>query len=465
MRSALIAVLGFVFVVPVRAQQGNVVTLLGHVDKRHGEIVAFGTVFRYAGVWGYADSTTGREYALIGTPLGTSIVDITDAATADEVDFIPGPNSLWREIKTYRQYAYVVTEGRGLGEGLQIIDLSTLPDSAHLVNTFLDSSYFFSAHTVSQSGDHLYLNGVSSGSGGTVIVSLANPVSPVVVGEYQDRYIHDCYVRNDTIYGAAIRSDGVDIIDATDMSNPRLITRITYPFAFTHNVWTTEDGDYLLTTDENTPSQFGNGIGGHLRVWDIRDLSNIQQVSEWMVKPDAIIHNVHVKGNFAFIAYYTEGARVVNIVDPRNPVEVGFYDTFSFPSVGYMGAWGVFPDFPSGRFVASDTQTGLYILGFDPATEIEESRQNVPSDYVLYQNYPNPFNPSTTIRYDLPMASFVTLKIINVVGQEVETLVQGSKSAGQYSVKLVTGDLPSGTYLYTLSAGSFTQTRKMIIVK
>lgn len=465
MRSSLVALLAFLFAVTVYAQQSNFVTLLGQLAPPHGEVFAFDTVFRYANVWGYADSTDGREYALIGTPLGTSIIDITEPATAAEVDFIPGPTSLWREIKTYRQYAYVVTEGRGAGEGVQIIDLSSLPDSAILVSTFVDTSFFHSSHTVSQAGAYLYLNGGSSKNGGIVIVSLANAVEPVVVGEYQERFIHDCYVRNDTIYGASIGEGSIEIIDATDKSNPQLITRFTYPFAFPHNVWTTEDGNYLLTTDENHPDEFGNGVGGHLRIWDIRDFGAIQQVADWMVKPDAIIHNVHVKGDSAFISYYTEGVRVLNIVNPRDPVEVGFYDTFSLPGVGFMGAWGVFPYFPSGNFIVSDTHKGLFIFRFDPATEVEQEQRNLPTAFSLYQNYPNPFNPSTVIRFDLPQESLVSLKVINVLGQEVETLVHELRSAGQYSVSYVTGDLPSGIYFYTLSAGPYSQTRKMVLVR
>jgi len=85
--------------------------------------------------------------------------------------------------------------------------------------------------------------------------------------------------------------------------------------------------------------------------------------------------------------------------------------------------------------------------------------------YVLYQNYPNPFNPSTTIRYELPKASYVTLKIYNVLGQEVATLVNEEKPAGNYEVNFNASNLSSGVYFYKIKAGSYVETKKMNLIK
>jgi len=88
-----------------------------------------------------------------------------------------------------------------------------------------------------------------------------------------------------------------------------------------------------------------------------------------------------------------------------------------------------------------------------------------PLTFKLYDNYPNPFNPSTTLRYSLPEASFTTLKIYNVLGKEVATLVNEVQTSGTHQAVFNADNLPSGIYLYSIQAGSFKQTKKMILMK
>jgi hypothetical protein len=89
----------------------------------------------------------------------------------------------------------------------------------------------------------------------------------------------------------------------------------------------------------------------------------------------------------------------------------------------------------------------------------------LPSTFKLQQNYPNPFNPSTNIRFSLPAASNVTLKVFNTAGQEVATLVEGYREAGNYEHSFDASQLASGVYYYRLKAGNFIETRKMILTK
>jgi hypothetical protein len=84
---------------------------------------------------------------------------------------------------------------------------------------------------------------------------------------------------------------------------------------------------------------------------------------------------------------------------------------------------------------------------------------------MLLQNYPNPFNPSTTIKYQIPELSFIILKVFDVLGNEIETLVDEEKTAGSYDVDFDAVTLPSGTYFYRLQAGSYIETKKMILIK
>jgi hypothetical protein len=94
-----------------------------------------------------------------------------------------------------------------------------------------------------------------------------------------------------------------------------------------------------------------------------------------------------------------------------------------------------------------------------------EYTNEVVQDFHLEQNYPNPFNPSTTIQFRVPNSSFVNLKVYDILGREVATLVNEEKPAGNYEVEFNANDLSSGIYFYTLKAGKYLQTRKLILMK
>jgi hypothetical protein len=98
-------------------------------------------------------------------------------------------------------------------------------------------------------------------------------------------------------------------------------------------------------------------------------------------------------------------------------------------------------------------------------SRVEQLSPTAPKTFLLEQNYPNPFNPSTTIRYQLPVASEVKLEVYDVLGKKIATLVNERQSAGSYQVVWNASGLSSGTYFYRLQAGTFTQTKKMILVK
>ena len=113
---------------------------------------------------------------------------------------------------------------------------------------------------------------------------------------------------------------------------------------------------------------------------------------------------------------------------------------------------------------------GLYInTSFPGVTSIESEIENkidqLPSDYLLSQNYPNPFNPTTSLQYTIGSLQFVTLKVYDVLGREVATLVNEEKPAGEYEVEFNAANLPSGIYFYQLKAGQFSETKKMILLK
>ncbi|MCK9407521.1 MAG: choice-of-anchor B family protein [Bacteroidetes bacterium] len=344
-RTTVLLLLSLVVFDMLYAQGGSNVQFIGQMRTR-------GTS-GYSQIWGYT-APGGKEYAILGCFGGTQIVDIT-GDTLKEAAFIPGPNSGWREMKVYQHYAYIVTEGNGAG--LQIIDL----DSMKLVNT-ITNTQIPSGHTVSIEGKYLYVNGSRYKNGGIVVFDLTNPVSPVVVGEYQSEYVHDCVIKNDTIYAAAIYGEGLDIIDATNKADIKRVSVTNYPFSGTHNTDVTTDKKYVFTTDEinNNPDHNGN----ILRVWDRTDVTNLKLVGSYVARPHTIVHNIHVKGNYGYLAHYSEGVRILDIHYPEIPVEVAHYDTYIGSVNGYVGAWGTFPYFISNKVIISDISGGLFVMRF-----------------------------------------------------------------------------------------------------
>jgi hypothetical protein len=89
----------------------------------------------------------------------------------------------------------------------------------------------------------------------------------------------------------------------------------------------------------------------------------------------------------------------------------------------------------------------------------------IPKQFALHQNYPNPFNPSTTIQYQIPKANHVTLNVFDVLGREVATLVNEQKPAGTYTVQFEGSGLTSGVYFYRLQSGTYSDTKKLVLLR
>jgi hypothetical protein len=103
--------------------------------------------------------------------------------------------------------------------------------------------------------------------------------------------------------------------------------------------------------------------------------------------------------------------------------------------------------------------------GKDIQTAVVQGTVAIPKNFLLFQNYPNPFNPTTVIHYYLPVASHAVVKVYDVLGREVATLVNEQKSAGSYQVDFDAHLLTSGVYFYSLQAGTFTETKKLVLIK
>lgn len=107
----------------------------------------------------------------------------------------------------------------------------------------------------------------------------------------------------------------------------------------------------------------------------------------------------------------------------------------------------------------------IYTNSSGQIVRIEKVENISPIDFQLYQNFPNPFNSVTKIKYDIPSECFVTVKVYNILGELLITLINGQEKPGRYSVTFNGSNYPSGVYIYKIEAGAFTQVKKMILIK
>jgi glucose/arabinose dehydrogenase len=143
-------------------------------------------------------------------------------------------------------------------------------------------------------------------------------------------------------------------------------------------------------------------------------------------------------------------------------IPAGGSDTVSVVIAAPMSGTYSLPDTLS---IVSNAANSPFRIPATVTLSVQEQQANAPRDFALEQNYPNPFNPSTEIRYQVAAASDVRLDVFDMLGRKVATVVNERQAVGSYSVNFNAGNLASGVYFYKLQAGTFTQTRKMLLVK
>jgi choice-of-anchor B domain-containing protein len=318
-----------------------------------------------ANICGYT-APDGKEYALIGGSKGLIIVDISNPDVPVQIVQIPGPDNLWKEIKTYQNYAYVTSEGGG---GCQIVDLSSLPAAPTTYHNYLGDGAInnqlgtiHALHIDTKKG-FLYLFGSSLFQGGAVVCDLnTDPYNPIYAGKFsQNGYIHDGYADNDTLYAGHIYLGQMIMVDMTNKTNPVVLGSVETPAKFTHNIWLTDDHKSALTTDETGPS--------FLTSYDITDATDIKELDRFQTTPGSgsIGHNTHVRNDWAITSWYRDGFNIVDAHRPSNLVQTASYDTWPTQSgQGFDGCWGVFPFFDSGTIIASNIENAAKFFVFTP---------------------------------------------------------------------------------------------------
>ncbi len=350
-----------------------------------------------SGIWGWTDAQTKQEWALIGRRDGATFIDITNATRPLVVADMPLTDgarpSAWREIKVYKDHAYVVSDGSG-PHGIQVFDLTrlrTMKPQASGLPQRVDPDLIYrevnSVHNIVINEDSGFAYAVGSSAGGTTcggglhMIDIRDPKKPAFVGCYADAstgrastgYSHDAqcvtYKGPDKRYrGREIcigsNETALSLADVTDKKNPKFISRQSYPsVAYTHQGWLTEDHRYFYVNDELDE---GRGAIQKTRtlVWDFVDLENPKLIKEHMSGEAASDHNLYVKGDLMYQANYRAGLRVLTVKDPANPKEIAYFDTAPYHpnTAGFNGAWSVFPFFKSGAIAISSIEQGLFIV-------------------------------------------------------------------------------------------------------
>ena len=345
---------------PMAAGQGSRITLLDTLPGNGNDC------------WGYV-SASGREYALVGNRDRTKFVEITNPSNIVLVDEVLHNSSLWSDIKTLGDFAYVVTEA---GSGIQVFDLSDIDNgNITLVRTITSPS---SSHNIAIDTDSGFMY-----MAGGAIFDLSDPANPVRVGSgpgWHDAqivtYQSGLNAGREILFGSA-GGNGLEIYDVSNKSNPVLLSTTTYPMLeFLHQGWLSDDRNYFYANDEFDESR--HGITTRTLIFDVSDLSSPFLAGTHSTFRNSIDHNLYYKDGFLFEANYTSGLLVIDACDPVNLVEAGWYDTFPANNgASFDGAWSVYPFFPSGVCIINNIGGDLFVV--DPSQAVSTPcRTNCP---------------------------------------------------------------------------------------
>jgi choice-of-anchor B domain-containing protein len=323
-----------------------------------------------SGCWGYV-SPSGREYAMIGLSNGTAIVEISDPTYPQIIAKIPGSGSIWRDIKVYQHYAYIVTEGTD--GGIQVIDMAQIDQGIATMVDHVLAGGSASTHTLALDPVSGYLYRAGGGGNGIRIYSLADPAHPAYVASWGTRYVHETQVVTYTSgpyagrqiaflcsgYNNGGSSTRFEILDVTDKSSMFVRGTVFYSNAkYSHQAWT-EDKKYVYLDDEKDE----NGtLPTTTYVIDIQNLDAPFQLGSFTNGSQSIGHNLYVKGNLCYEANYRSGMRVFDVSSPTNVQEVAYFDTWPSDDINaFNGLWTCYPYFPSGAVLGSDREKGLFV--------------------------------------------------------------------------------------------------------
>ncbi len=334
----------------------------------------------------YSEVTGCGDLAIIGAFQGNSFVWIYDLADQTNPALLAAIQiqQACLDVQVHGRYLFI-----SFSNGMAWYDIID-PRQPKLVHDFKPAAPGINAHTSFVSGNTLYI--ADQVSDGVRIFDITDKRNPTPLADLLESAftIHDMTIMRGRLYGAWIFGPAggeLMLADVRNPANPRVLARARYPQAGTHNAWPTEDEKFVFSTDEV------NNTRHNLKIWDARTSGQLNQVAEFTAPnagSNATVHNVYVRGRYAYMSYYCEGVHIIDIADPTRSREVAFYDlNGNEPCNGYDSNWGVDPF--SDLIYASDMQQGLFVLEFPdhpPANVagrvLDAATQNPVSDAVVY---------------------------------------------------------------------------------
>lgn len=377
-----------------QAQRTSNLQLLKVIDPAPGLPVSF----RYSEVTGCGDLAVIGGWSFSDGGRNVYLVDVSNPQTPASLSVVPTSGSVY-DVQIHGRYLYFAVQNQNYIDVFDIID----PRKPVLVNHFrpggLDS---ISPHTFCVAGNVMY---VTDNFTSVVAYDITDRRNFVRKLTYRGTFgtSHDNTIIRGKWYGAFIFVPaGLGYFDLTDPFAPIELARAQYPGAGTHYAWPTEDERFILSTDE-----IGNSR--NLKIWDTQAAGQLNLVAQYSARAGATIHNVYVRGRYAYISYYCEGIRIVDIFDPAKPVEVAAYNVAGTdPCGGYDSVWGIYPF--SKNIYVSDMKRGLHVFNFDdhPAANfigtVKDARTNAPiADAYVYFLDEYPTTRSTPAgEYEIP---------------------------------------------------------------
>ncbi|MFK7845734.1 MAG: choice-of-anchor B family protein [Rhodothermales bacterium] len=436
-------------------------------------------------IWGWTDSATGREFAIVGLNTGTSFVEITDAENPVTLGFLKThtPAQVWRDIKVYNNHAFIVADASG-AHGMQVFDLTELLSVSSPPQLFAETAHYDtinSAHNIVINEDtgFAYLVGGSSGGetcgGGLHMVNIQDPLLPTFAGCFSSGYTHDaqCVVYNgpDADHQGkeiCVESSVKDVVisDVTDKSNAFIIGAGTYPTVeYAHQGWLTDDHRYFIQGDELDEGRRGNNT--KTIIWDFIDLDDPVVLTEFIAETPVIDHNLYIIGDYTYQSNYYSGLRILDTSDPASPVEVAFFDTVpNAETVGFGdGSWSNYPYYDSEVIAVSSQQGGLFVLKSN-AVETTVELPELPAQLTLSAPYPNPFDVQTSITLTVDKAQQTEVVVYDMLGRQVAVLFDGMLTPDSpQAVSFEGKNLPNGKYIVRATGDSSVLSRIVTLIR
>jgi hypothetical protein len=398
---------------------------------------------------GYSvQQTTDGGYIITGSTFGAGVSDVWLIKTDDSGDTLwtktfGGSDSEWgRSVQQTTDGGYIITGmTRSFGAGDRDVWLIKTDNSGdtlwtktfggsdgeggHSVQQTTDGGYIITGSTQKASGSDVLLIKTDA-SGDTLWIKTFDGYHTFDGNQTFD-------VQVDCGYSVQQTNDGGYIITG--------FTGWDYGFSGYSNVWlikTDASGDTLWT------KTFGSGSGhsvqqttdGGFIIAAEKDYGIYQSYDAWLIKTDNSGDTLWTK------TFGGSGMDMGHSVQQTN-------------DGGYILTGGT---------VINNGDVWLIKTAPDPS-KVEQNIDMIPLDFSLYQNFPNPFNPTTKIKYSIPKLSNVTIKVFDILGNEIETLVNEVKPTGTYEITWYAEGLPSGVYVYRLQAGEYADVKKMVLLK